>query len=73
MERLLCTTSIIMLRSLPVPLENSLNTSSQLLNNVRYHFQVVFNSGELGNFKASPFVPHSLKTAIYLQMYVILG
>ena len=34
-----------MLRSLP--LENTVNTSSQL----------VFTSGELGNFKASPFVP----------------
>ena len=32
-------------------------SSSQLENSVRYHFQVVFTSGELGNFKASPFVP----------------
>ena len=44
-----------MLRSLP--LENTVNTSLQLENSVRYHFQVVFTSGELGNFKASPFVP----------------
>ena len=44
-----------MLRSLP--LENTVNTSSQLENSVRYHFQVVFTSSELGNFKASPFVP----------------
>ena len=26
------------------------------LNSVRYYFQVVFTSCELGNFKASPFV-----------------
>ena len=45
----------IMLRSLP--LENTVNTSSQLENSVRHHFQVVFTSGELGSFKASPFVP----------------
>ena len=45
----------LMLRSLP--LENTVNTSSQLENSVRYHFQVVFTSSELGNFKASPFVP----------------
>ena len=44
-----------MLRSLP--LENTVNTSSQLENSIRYHFQVVFTSGKLGNFKASPFVP----------------
>ena len=44
-----------MLRSLP--LGNMVNTSSQLENSVRYHFQVVFTSGKLGNFKASPFVP----------------
>ena len=48
-----------MLRSRSLPLENTVNTSSQLENrpSVRYHFQVVFTSGELGNFKASPFVP----------------
>ena len=40
-----------------VMLEFTVNTSSQLENSVRYHFQVVFTSGELGNFKASPFVP----------------
>ena len=44
--------SEFMLRSLPL-----VNTSSQLENSVRYHFQVVFTSGKLGNFKASPFVP----------------
>ena len=44
-----------MLRSLPQG--NTVNTSSQLENSVRYHFQVVFTSDELGNFKASPFVP----------------
>ena len=27
---------------------------------IHYHFQVVFTSGELGNFKASPFVPLSV-------------
>ena len=32
-------------------------TSSQLANSIRYHFQIVFTSGELGNFNASPFVP----------------
>ena len=40
-----------------LPLGNMVNTSLQLENSVRYHFQVVFTSGELGNFKASPFVP----------------
>ena len=40
-----------------LPLENMVNTSSQLENSVRNHFQVVFTSGELGNIKASPFVP----------------
>ena len=45
----------VMLRSLP--LENTVNTSLQLENSVCYHFQVVFTSGELENFKASPFVP----------------
>ena len=46
-----------MLRSLPI--ENTLSTfsSSELENSARYHFQVVFTSGELGIFKASPFVP----------------
>ena len=38
-------------------LGNMGNTSSQLENSVHYHFQVVFTSGELGNFKASPIVP----------------
>ena len=42
---------------LSLPLENTVNTSSQLENSVRYYFQVVFTSGELGNFKASPFEP----------------
>ena len=40
-----------------LPLGNMVNTSSQLENSVRYHLQVVFTSGKLGNFKASPFVP----------------
>ena len=40
-----------------LPLENTVNTSSQLENSVHYHYEVVFTSGELGNFKASPFVP----------------
>ena len=44
-----------MLRSLP--LENTVNTSSQLENSVRDHYEVIFTSGELGNFKASPFAP----------------
>ena len=44
-----------MLRSLP--LKNTVNMSSQLENSIHYHFQVVFPSGKLGNFKASPFVP----------------
>ena len=43
----------LMLRSLP--LENTVNRSSQLANSVRYHFRVVFTSGELGNFEATPF------------------
>ena len=38
-------------------LGNMGNTNSQLENSVRYHFQVVFISGELENFKASPTVP----------------
>ena len=50
-----CDCCRLMLRSLP--LENTVNTSLQLENSVRYQFQVVFTSGELGNFKASPFVP----------------
>ena len=31
--------------------------SFQLENSIRYCFQVVFTSGELGNFHASPFAP----------------
>ena len=49
-----------------LPLGN-IETSSQL--SVRYHFQVVLPSGELGNFSASPFVP----LGDVLLMYTILG
>ena len=46
---------ILMLRSLP--LVYMVNTSLQFENSVRYHFLVIFTSGERGSFDASPFVP----------------
>ena len=33
------------------------NMSFELENSIRYCFQVVLTSGELGNFHASPFAP----------------
>ena len=68
-----CLLLCIMLRSLP--LENTVNTSSQLDNSVRYHFEVLFTSGELGNFKAYPFVPFGVLDlkllAVYLAQYML--
>ena len=61
-------TGVPMLRSLP--LEYTVNTSSQLENSVRYHFQVVFTSGELGHFNAFPFVPVSVLDLQFRKMAV---